>query len=159
MNKISRVDKMFSLGFSLIELLLSMAVIVLIIFASLRFYSSVQNAHQIRYSLQAIKDTREAAAEWAKSTADYTGISMTLLKNSGLLPAYLDDGSAKTPWTTNIVVQANATTATELDIVFKAPIPEWACLSLKQNLSNQAVSITPTDCANTDNQDLILTFA
>lgn len=142
-------------AFSLLEMLLVLAIASLLILFSTRFFSVVSRERGISKTLEDIKIIRQAAAEWELGQGDYTGISMTVLNNAGLLPRDLGTGVGKTAWGSNYTIAPTTTNTSQLSLSLTSSsetasaLPIDACNNLKNALQNQAISMTPTDCSAT----------
>ncbi len=162
------MQRTFYYGVSLLEMLLVLGIISVIVVMSTRFFSTVRLNQQVTKTIADIKTIRQAAAEWALGQGDYTGISMTVLYNAGLLPQDIGTGIGKTAWGGNYAVSPpdpGHGNPTQLVIALQATssniaLSREACVALNNQLQNEASVIFPSavNCATDQLYGFYLTF-
>jgi prepilin-type N-terminal cleavage/methylation domain-containing protein len=95
-------------GFTLVEILLVIAIAALIYMIVTRYFESARNAEKVNEAIGIVQSVRAASAEWVAGKPDYTGISMADLSNYGLIPRALGIGVGTGPWGGNIMVEPDS---------------------------------------------------
>jgi prepilin-type N-terminal cleavage/methylation domain-containing protein len=136
-------------GLSLIEILLSLAIISVILMMIVNYYST-QNKDQLLVSKAAaqIQQLASVSYEWqtAQSKMDFTGISLTVLQDAGLLSA-TDNYSQKSPWGGGINITAENSNP-QYVLITLDKIPRSACANLRERMSQVAHSQSSSnECA------------
>ena len=127
-------------GISLLELILSLAVIAIILVMATRFYSLVHSEQQLNDATGMIQSIRSAGERWLLSHDDYTYINIDNLIERNLLPKNFGTN----PWGGTVTVEPD-TTMTKMKITIdKIPVP--ACLNLENRFSSITGPPLPGSC-------------
>lgn len=115
-------------GISLMEVMLSLAIIAIILTLATRFFSTANEAENINNASTMIQTARSASQRWMlTNNGSLKDISVQKLIDHDLLPANF----AKNPWAGDVTIAMAPNNSSKVRITFKA-IPKTACENLMQ---------------------------
>lgn len=118
-------------AFSLMELMLSLAVISMLLVMSTRYFNSVQHQQRLNHAATIVRDIVSASHSWAQSNPDMSNISLQRLIDVNLLTT----SYAKNPWGGDVIVNAKANDAFNITITL-SQVPEDDCKALQSEFSD-----------------------
>ncbi len=134
-------------GYSLIEILMTIAVLGAIVSGIGLFFQVAQTSSRVTQTAQDLKSIRVAAGEWVLAQPSYQGITYPQLQSANLLPTKLNKSSIN-PWGGVYGVTATTTTPYLL-IITVSNIPEAVCENqLMILMQSQVSTVTPSSCSN-----------
>lgn len=148
-------------GFSLLELLLSIAIISLIILMATRYFTTVRSSQQVTAATQFVQGVRAAAS--AAVSAGVSPTTMNLCTNKNVPAAYcnLANTALISPWeigsTTPISNVAPAAIGNGF-IITVGGVPDVAACNNLYNTFVNEVSVAPAPCSTSAFNPLTLTF-
>ncbi len=118
-------------GFSLLELLLVVAVGAILILAGLAIYRNISQNTEVNEASRLINVLKQESQRIFQGEPAYTGLTNTVLTNANVVPAKYTTGAGviTTPFNTVITVTVNGTNIDEFDILVNN-VPQEACLKL-----------------------------
>ncbi|QLH43969.1 MAG: type II secretion system protein [Coxiellaceae bacterium] len=130
-------------GISLLELMLSLAIIAVLVVTAGRYYTSARSARQVNDAVSMLTTVMTALDNYFWTYKTFKGatsssqdVSMTVLANQGLVPSDFTNATAN-PWGGNITVTSN--NATEAKITM-SNISESDCTNLKEIMQQRGLS-------------------
>ncbi len=143
-------------GFSLLELLLVVAVGAILILAGLAIYRNISQNAEVNESLRLLNVLKQETQRIFQGENTYTGLDNTVLTSTQSVPAQYTTGPGviRTPFNTDVVVVVNGTNADEFDITFEE-VPDEICAKLGVEYStddsdfvNLAIGVTDIEDPN-----------
>lgn len=131
----------FGKGISLLEVMLSLAIIAIILVLASRYFILAQNNTNMTQALNEIQNINAAAQNWRLSHGDFSGISMQGLIDRNLLPATAENN----PWGGKTDVTPSSANASQYTIIMRK-IPRSACKNLLLELNTDAETTPPGQC-------------
>jgi prepilin-type N-terminal cleavage/methylation domain-containing protein len=118
-------------GFSLLELLLVVAVGAILILAGLAIYRNITQNTDVNEASRLINVLKQESQRIFQGEPTYAGLTNTVLTNANVVPAKYTTGAGviTTPFNTTIDVTINSANADEFDIDV-VDVPQEACLKL-----------------------------
>ncbi len=147
----------FAKGISLLEVLLSLAIIAIILILATRYFLLAESYSQVNQTLTTIENINAAAQRWKLSHDDFSDISMQSLIDRNLLP----ESSQNNLWGGKNDIEA-ADNNSQYTVIIHG-IPQPACLNLLDKLNIDLQQPTPGSCVHKaepgpDTVDLERTF-
>ncbi len=103
-------------GFTFLEVMIALSLGMIAIMAVAKGIQSITTRSNVSVAVTDIQYILQASVSWRASQTSYSGISMSVLENQGLLPSAIGSGSGTNPWGGNYTVTANASNGNLLDI-------------------------------------------
>lgn len=162
-------------GFSLLELLLVVAVGAILILAGLAIYRNISQNTQINEATRLVNVIKQETQRIFQGEPDYTGLTNTILTNADAVPPRYTSGAGviTSPFDTAVTLAPTAAPSLEFTLTMAA-VPTAACIKLGleftdddpdfQSLSiggaNVATTVAAVDgaCAGAATVDMIWTF-
>jgi type II secretory pathway pseudopilin PulG len=85
------------LGISLLELMLSLAIIAIILVAAMRYYQTTRESQQVNAAAEMVTAVYSAGASWIQFNKDFSGVNIAAFVSNGSLPASFANPNAN-PW-------------------------------------------------------------
>lgn len=126
--------KRSQLAISLIELLLSLAVISALLVMGVRYFESVQYQQKVNRTATMVRDIISAANAWGTSYPDYSTISIPNLVNLNLLP----NSYNRNPWGGDVTIGQSSDNIYNFTITLTGLSPE-ACKALQSQFSDYSI--------------------
>ena len=130
-----------NLGISLLEVMFSLAVIVVLLLAATRYYGSINSSRKVNDGVQQIKTLIGAIDQWrwqSKGIASVV-VSTSALAAAGLIPTSFNDANAN-PWGGIIIVEpVTASASGQVKITF-SNVPNGDCLNLIDVLTKDSIT-------------------
>lgn len=138
-------------GITLLELMLSLAIIAIILVMATRYYEIVHSTEQTNDASNMIQAIRAGSQRWLLSNQDFSNISITAMQNLNLLPQTFSDN----PWGSTMTVSPASGDTSKIQIEMK-DMPLSACENL---LSRFSAAASTVNCVIHENlADFIGTF-
>lgn len=118
-------------GFSLLELLLVVAVGAILILAGLAIYRNITQNTSVNEGSRLVNVIKQESQRIFQGEPTYTGLTNTVLTNANVIPAKYTTGSGNinSPFNSTVTVNVNGTNVDEFDVLVAA-VPQEACLKL-----------------------------
>jgi len=117
-------------GISLLEVMLSLAIIAIILVMAARYFGLASNTSKLNQATNQINEIIQGLAQWQNNEGNYAGASLQSLYTQGFITQQTGKGTGANSWGGNITLEANTNTAT---IAFTG-IPNSACLNLRNRM-------------------------
>lgn len=139
-------------GFTLVELLIVIAVVGLGIFAMFGRSAGATSTQKVQVEVGNLQTIHNAIkGTFGVGGSSYANLTETMVKNSGGFPSQMLSGTNNAPqnvWGGNITVSASAiNVGTGYDIVYPA-VPQDACIQLVQQLARTYLNIRINSTTN-----------
>lgn len=128
---------------TLLELMLSLAIIAIILVMATRYYDIVHSSEQTGDASAMIQAIRAGSQRWLLSNENFTGISVPAMQNLNLLPTTFGTN----PWGGTIKVDPAPNDTSKIQINL-TNIPAAACENLSARFSTTAISVNCTGHGN-----------
>lgn len=142
------MKSMMDKGISLLEVLLSLAIIGIILILVTRYYNSTRTSQMTNETIGIIQNLTAAADNWYWTNKSFTAptpISLTQLQQMGLVP----EKQSKSPWGGDINIEPdNGRDPNHVSILIPnvpyqvGPPAQGACLNLQEILTRQNLKAT-----------------
>lgn len=143
-------------GISLLEVMLSLAIIAIIIMLATRYFSTANEAENINNATLLIENGRTASLRYLTITGSLQDVSVENLIKDDLLPP----GFGKNPWAGNITIVVAPNDSSKVQITL-TDIPKPACDNLLAALNDPTIPIPLNTCRVKSNNltDYVATFS
>ena len=136
-------------GFSLLELLLSIAIISLIILMATRYFSTVRSNQKVSEGVSMIQGVRSATGSLIASSNPGAGsVAATICANNLVPAAFCNNGKLVSPWETTAGNNSDvAITTTGYTITIAGITDSGSCNNLKTTFSSDVTPGSTSLCA------------
>lgn len=128
-------------GFTLLEMLLVLAIVIAIILIAGRYYTQASDSSKVSNMVSRVRRIIDASYEWEKVTKSFivkdpngSTLSIKALQQMNLLPPNDEVG----PWGCDVTVLGGSATSIKITITC---IPMKSCLALTDNLTPQNMQV------------------
>lgn len=134
-----------TLGVTLLEVMLVLAIAAMIIVMSVRYYQSAQAANQANSIVQAVTGVVAASDSLAQASGSYVGTVST-----ANVQALVPTNSMTTPWGTAMTIAVNSASSYTLTV---PGVPQNVCPLMRSKLSANShfTALTACNAAGTTN--------
>jgi len=133
-------------GYSLIELMLALAIVSVLLVIATRYYSTTSSAQKVNSAANMLQVVINASEDFKNSTNSYAGITIDKLVDQGLIPQSF---STKTntninPWGGTITADAGADNQNFITMTL-THVPKADCKNLTEIMQAKGVRPNPDD--------------
>lgn len=135
-------------GIGLLELMLSLAIIAILLVMATRYYGIASRSQRVNQGVAQVGSLEGAVATWRGSKTSYTGVTIPILGDQGLLSSAEYDGTnLYDPWGGKVGLAA--TSAGKGATITYTDIPGDACLAMADRMHDVKAATQRGNCTGT----------
>lgn len=139
-------------GISLLELMLSLAIIAILLVMATRYYQITRQSQQVEEGLELMTSIYTAGSSYLESNPSFSGVTLQTFINNGSVPASFKNSATINPWGGALTVTGSAQNL----VVGMTNIPDKACNNLDAKVK-QKFGVSTSSC-NNNTYSYTLTF-
>lgn len=125
-------------GISLLEVMLSLAIIAIILVMATRYFGIASGTSKLNQATGQINEIKQGLAQWSVNNGSYSGATLTTLSTANFITS--ETAAGQNPWGGTLGLSATATSAT----ITMEGLPTGVCDNLKSRLGTGASCPAPT---------------